>query len=430
MQRVLDYFQVKQRGSTLANEARGALATFLTMAYILLVNPAILKNAGVPVEAAVACTALAAGVCCLLMGLGANFPLALASGMGLNAVVAFQVTPAAGSWQAAMGLVVINGLVVLLLVLTGVREAVMDLIPLDLRRAIGGGIGLFIAFIGLVNAGLVTAGPEGGPPVAAGHLREAPAAIAMIGLIVTAGLFARKVTGALVIGILFSTGIALVTGVSKLPSTFGLPSFAIAFQADVVGALRLDLLPLLLAVLMVDFFDTLGTVTAISEQAGLRDAQGRIPGIRRILAVDSVSAAIGGALGVSSVTSYIESAAGVSEGARTGLHTVLVGLMFLASIFLAPLAGAVPPAATAPALILVGFLMIAQIAAIDFRRAESGIPAFLTLVAIPSTYSIAHGIGFGFISYVAVQALSGRGREVPLLLWIVAAIFGAFFTFA
>jgi AGZA family xanthine/uracil permease-like MFS transporter len=328
-----------------------------------------------------------------------------------------------------MGLVVINGLVILLLVLTGVREAVMDVIPLDLRRAVGVGIGLFIAFIGLVNAGLVIPGPPGGPPVAAGHLREPAAAIAMLGLIVTAVLFARRITGAMVIGIIVSTGVAVAFGVAKLPATFALPDFSNAFQADVAGALRPDLFPLLLAVMMVDFFDSLGTVTAISEQSGLRDDQGRIPGIRRILAVDSASASIGGLLGVSSVTSYIESAAGVSEGARTGLHSVFVGLMFLGSIFLAPIAGVVPAAATAPALILVGFLMMSQVTAIDFRRAQTGIPAFLTLITIPCTYSIAHGIGYGCVSYVAIQMYDDRRKEVHPLMYVVAAIFAVFLIF-
>jgi AGZA family xanthine/uracil permease-like MFS transporter len=237
------------------------------------------------------------------------------------------------------------------------------------------------------------------------------------------------VTGALVLGILAGTAVALALGAAKLPSTFALPDFSIAFQANVAGALRLELLPLLLAIMMVDFFDTLGTVTAIGEQAGLRDAEGRVPGIRRILAVDSAAAAIGGLLGVSSVTSYIESAAGVAEGARTGLHTVLVGLMFLASIFLAPVAGVVPAAATAPALILVGFLMISQVAAIDFRRAERGIPAFLTLIVIPFTYSIAHGIGYGCVSYVAIQVCRGGSKEVHPLMFAVAGVFAVFLIF-
>lgn len=423
------YFEFTRRGTDLATEARGALATFLTMAYILFANPAILKNAGVPFEPAIACTALAAGVCCLLMGFGANFPIALASGMGLNAVVAFQVVPAAGSWQTAMGLVVINGLLILLLVLTGVREAVMEVIPLDLRRAIGAGIGLFIAFIGLVNAGLVVPGAAGGPPVSYGHLQDPAPAIALVGLIVTAGLFARRVTGALVIGILISTAIALATGVTHLPSALAPPSFSIAFQANIPGALRWDLVPLLCAMMMVDFFDTLGTATAIGEQSRLTDERGRIPGIRSILVVDSLSAAIGGLLGVSSVTSYIESAAGVAEGARTGFHSVLVGLMFLGSIFLAPIAGVVPAAATAPALILVGFLMISQLTAVDFTRVDTAVPAFLTLITIPFTYSIAHGIAYGFVSYVAIKLLTGRARDPHPLMYAIATLFAAFLVF-
>jgi AGZA family xanthine/uracil permease-like MFS transporter len=420
------YFDLEGRKTDLPTEARGAVATYLAMAYILFANPAILKNAGVPFEPAVACTALAAGICCVLMGLGANFPLALASGMGLNAVVAFQIAPAAGSWQTAMGLVVLNGALILVLVLTGVREAVMDVIPLDLRRAIGAGIGLFIAFIGLVNAGLVVPGAPGGPPVSYGHLRDAGPAIATLGLVVTAALYARRVTGALVIGIVLCTGVALVTGVTKLPTALHLPSFDIAFQADVPGALRWQLLPLLFAMMMVDFFDTLGTATAIAAQAHLRDEHGRIPGIRQLLVVDSLSATIGGLLGVSSVTSYIESAAGVSEGARTGLHSVLVGLLFLASIFLAPLAGMVPAAATAPALILVGFLMISQMAAVDFKSPDTAIPSFLTLITIPFTYSIAHGIGYGFVTYVGIKVLTGRYRDPHPLMYLVAAVFAAF----
>jgi adenine/guanine/hypoxanthine permease len=415
-----------------------ALATFLTMAYILFANPAILAAAGVPFQAAVACTALAAGICCLLMGLVGNFPIALASGMGLNAVVAYQIAPAAGSWQVAMGLVVLNGLVVLVLVLAGVREAVLDAVPRDLRLAIGGGIGLFIAFIGLVNAQLVVVPPGtlAGlaadpaavlPPVTYGSLSHPSAAIALAGLGITAALAARRVPGAIVLGILFSTGLSLAVGVAHLPSEIAPPSFEIAFQADMFGALRPHLVPLLLALVMVDFFDTLGTAAAISEQAGLTDERGRIPGIRRLLVVDSLSASIGGMLGVSSNTSYIESAAGVAEGARTGLHSVLVGILFLLAIFAAPLAGVVPAAATAPALIMVGFLMLAQMARIDFGRLDTALPAFVTLVTVPLTYSIAHGIGYGFLCFTAIQLLSGRWRDVHPMMYAATGAFGVYF---
>jgi AGZA family xanthine/uracil permease-like MFS transporter len=432
------HFQLRTRGTTAATELRGAVATFLTMAYILFANPAILSAAGVPLEPAVAGTAAAAGICCILMGLCANFPLALASGMGLNAVVAYQVARVAGSWQTAMGLIVLEGVLILLLVLLGLREAVMDAIPADLRRAIGVGIGLFIAFIGAVNARIVVV-PPGTiavlskephavlPPVTAGSLHAPESAIAVIGLILTAALLARRMTGALLIGILISTVLALVWGVAKLPEGLHGPSFATAFHADLSGALRLSLLPTLFALMLVDFFDTLGTATAIADQASLRDGQCRIPGLRRLLIVDSLAASIGGLFGVSSVTSYIESAAGVAEGARTGLHSVFVGLMFFAAIFAAPIAGIVPAAATAPALIVVGFLMCSQIVRINFQALDTAIPAFVILVTLPLTYSISHGIGYGFLTFVAIKLLAGKPRDVHPVMYLVAAAFGAYF---
>jgi AGZA family xanthine/uracil permease-like MFS transporter len=427
---VLRYFQIRERGSTVERELRGALATFLTMAYILFVNPQVLRGAGMPKDVAdslTACTALAAGVCCLLMGLIANFPLALASGMGLNAVVV-GIALKAGSWQIAMGLIVLDGLVTLALVLGGVREAVLNAIPHDLRLATGAGIGLFIALIGLANAGIVRATAIQVAPLSPGSWLNPPTAVALIGLLITAVLVARKVRGALVIGIVLTTLIAFPFGVTQLPHEFHPPSFRAAFHADVLGALRWkQMLPLLFAVIMVDFFDTLGTATAIAEEAKLVDEHGRIPGIRRILAIDSISAAIGGLLGASSVTAYIESAAGVAEGARTGLHTLIVGILFLLSIFLAPVAGIVPAAATAPALILVGFLMMSQAARIEFDHLETAIPAFLTLVTIPLTYSIAHGIGYGFITFVAIKLAALKPREVSPLMYVVAAAFAAYF---
>ncbi|MBI3261715.1 MAG: NCS2 family permease [Acidobacteria bacterium] len=410
------------------------------MAYILFANPTILGAAGVPFEAAVAATALGAGVCSILMGVTANFPLALASGMGLNAVVAFQIAPVAGSWQAAMGLVVLDGIVVTLLVVLGLREAVMNAIPVDLRRAIGVGIGLFIAFIGAVNARLVVV-PPGTigvlakdptavmPPVTHGTLQAPETAVALVGLVVIGYLMWRKFTGALVVGILLSTLVALVMGVAAVPGGDWLrvPSFATVFAADVRTALAPRLLPLLLALVLVDFFDTIGTVTAVAEASGLHGRDSGIPRLRPILFVDSVSASIGGLLGASSVTSYIESAAGVAEGARTGLHSVFVGVMFLLAIFAAPLAGIVPAAATAPALIVVGFLMCHQIVRIDFTKLDTALPAFVTFIVIPFTYSISHGIGYGFIAFVAIKLLSGRVSDVHPLMYGTAAAFAAYF---
>lgn len=433
-------FALKARGSSVAAEARGAVATFLTMAYILFANPGILEAAGVPFASAVACTAAAAGICCLLMGFAANFPLALAPGMGLNAFAAYQIAQLTGSWQVTMGLIVLNGIVILVLVLAGLREAVMHAIPRDLRLAIGGGIGLFIAFIGLVNARIAVV-PEGTlavlgqnpeavmPPVAFGNLANPHAAVAFLGLLLTAYLMARRVKGAIVYGILAAAVLSYlpVFGIGQFPSTFGAPDFRIAFQADILGALRWAFLPILFSFLMVDFFDTLGTVTAISEQSGLHDDKGRVPHLRSILVVDSVSASVGGLFGVSSVTSYVESASGVAEGARTGLHTVFVGMLFLLFIPLAPLASAIPSAATAPALILVGFLMMAQVIRIDFTQLDTAIPAFLTLITIPMTYSISHGIGNGFIAYVVIKVLEGRFRDVHPLMAIVSAAFALYF---
>lgn len=439
-QMLASFFQFDQRKATFTAELRGAVATFLTMAYILVANPLILSAAGIPRESATACTALAAGLCCILMGLLGNFPLALASGMGLNAFVAYQAASLAGSWQAAMGLVVLDGAIVFLLVLFGLRESILRAIPRNLRLAIGSGIGLFIAFIGFVNARIVVVpggtlavlGENPGavmPPVTFGRLANPETAIAAIGLVITAFLVARRIKGAIVLGIAASTAIALLCGIAPLPERWWSlsPDFSIAFQADIRGALKLSLLPILFAFLLVDFFDTLGTVTAISEEGRILDDKGRIPRLKGILFADSLSASIGGLLGVSSVTSYVESAAGVAEGARTGLHTVFVGIFFLLAIFFAPVVGIVPGAATAPALILVGFLMFAQIMRIDFEDLSSTIPAFITFITIPFTYSIAHGIGFGFITYVVIKILSLRLREVHPLMYGVVAAFAAFF---
>ena len=433
-------FDLQARGTTTAREVRGGFATFLTMAYILFANPSILAAAGVPFEAAAAGTAAAAAICTLLMGLGANFPLALAPGMGLNAVVAFQIAGQTGSWQAAMGLVVLNGLVVLALVLVGAREAVMKAIPLDLRRAISVGIGLFIALIGAVNARLVVIPPSSiaalganqlatVPPVTHGSLHAPAPLLALAGLLIMSFLLSKRVSGAIVIGIVATTAAALVLGVSHWPAGTWLrmPRFDTVFQADVRTALDVRFVPLLLSLVMVDFFDTLGTVTAIAETGDLHDREGRIPRLRSILAVDSVSAAIGGAAGVSSVTSYIESAAGVAEGARTGLHNVVVAALFFACMFAAPLIAIVPAAATAPALIVVGFLMCQHIVKMDFAALDTAIPAFLILLMTPLTFSISHGIGYGFLAYVGIKLLRGRARDVAPMMYASAALFAVYF---
>jgi AGZA family xanthine/uracil permease-like MFS transporter len=436
------FFELEARGTTVAREVRGAAATFLTMAYILFANPGILSAAGIPFESAAAATAVAASICCIAMGLLANVPIALAPGMGLNAVVAFQVAAATGSWQAAMGLIVVEGLIVLALVGFGLREAVMNAIPLDLRRAIGVGIGLFIAFIGAVNARLVivpagtvrTLSQQPGavlPPVTFGSLHAPETIVAMVGLLVIAILFSRRQTGAIVIGIAAATALALALGVAHVPAGPWLraPSFDTFFQADLRAVFLPSAVPLVLSLVMVDFFDTIGTATAVGEAAHLHDAEGRLPRIRTVLAVDAASASIGGWLGASSVTSYIESAAGVAEGARTGLHTVIVGLLFAAAILVAPLAGIVPAAATAPALLAVGFLMVQQVTRIDFHHLETAIPSFLIVLLVPLTYSIAHGIGYGFIAFVAISVLAGRAHKVHPVMYLTALAFLGFLVF-
>jgi adenine/guanine/hypoxanthine permease len=434
------FFELQARGTTVAREVRGGTATFLTMAYILFANPAILAAAGMPFRPVVAATALASAVSSLLMAFGANFPIALAPGMGLNAVVAYQVARAAGSWQAAMGLVILDGLLMLVLVLIGLREALLHAIPRDLRRAIGAGIGLFIAFVGAVNARIVVV-PSGTiaelsrsprailPPVTFGTLREPETLVALAGLVVTAALLARRVRGALLLGIAFSTVLALFLGVAHPPSGAWLspPDLSTFGKADLRAALRPEILPLLFSILLVDFFDTIGTSTAIAEEAGLVDEQGRIPRLGRLLVVDSVAASIGGLFGASSVTSYIESAAGVAEGARTGLHTLVVAVLFVACAFAAPVAAIVPAAATAPALVAVGFLMCKQLTRVDFGAVETALPAFVIAIGIPFTYSISHGIGYGFITYVVVQVLSGRARALHPLLVVTALAFAAYF---
>lgn len=436
MNRLVEYFEIEQRGSSVGHEFRGAVATFLTMAYILIANPAILSGAGVPVGSAISCTALAAGICCLLMGFVGRFPLALASGMGLNAFIV-HAAAVTGSWQTAMALVFLDGLIILILVSIGLREAMLDAIPADLRRGIGAGIGLFIALIGAVNSGIVTRGSIPGPPVAPGEFTEPTVLIALASVAITAMLLSRRVPGSILIGIAIAAVALRAVANDAEPinasQLLNLPSFETVGALDLKSLLIIDswktLLPLLVTLLIVDFFDTLGTVTSLGEQSGLLDDQHRAIGLRKILYIDSISASIGGFLGVSSVTSYIESAAGIAEGARTGLHSVFVGIFFLLCVFTAPLVALVPATATASTLIVVGFLMAGSITRIDFKQVDTAIPAFVTLLLIPMTYSISHGIGYGILTFVAIRIFSFRFREVHILMYAAAAVFTAAFAF-
>ena len=439
------FFRFSERGTNLRTEVVAGLTTFMTMAYIIFVNPAILgtEGTGLSVPGVFFATCVAAAVACIAMGLVANFPLALASGLGLNAVVAFTLILGLGlSWQQAMAVVVVEGVLVTVLVLTRLREAVLHAIPHSLKFAIAVGIGLFIAFIGLKNAGLVVPNPE--TYVALGDLTQGPVLLAAFGLIVTLALVARGLRGAIIIGI-FATGIVgMIFGV--VPTPEGIVDFT--FDTSTVGGgvlavgqvLQLSLLPVIFALFMTDFFDTMGTMFAVAQEGKFLDEEGRVPQARRILLVDSLAVILGGSMGASSVTSYIESGSGVAEGGRTGMTSVVVGLLFLLALPFSPLisvfGGSLPipdPAGgndpllvspvTAPALIVVGFLMMTAVRLIPWDHFDEAIPAFLTILTLPLTFNISYGIGFGFISYVLIKLSRGKAGEVHPLLYGTAVLF-------
>lgn len=422
-------FALRGRGTNVRTEIIAGVVTFLTMAYIIAINPLILKDAGLPQEATIAATCLAAAVPTLLMGLWANYPIALAPGMGLNAFLTYSlVIGQRVPWPVAMGVVFVEGVIITLLVLVGARKAVLGAIPAPLKTAIGVGIGLFIAFIGLQHAGWVVRSDA--TLVGAGSFRAAPTLVASLGLLLTAALMARRVPGALLLGVTATTVLAGVATqhfgakLLTLPTeVLALPDLRTFGRLDIAGALSLKLAATIFAFLMTDFFDTMGTVVAVGGQAGLRRADGTMPNLNRVLLVDSLAAAWGGLCSASSATSYVESAAGVSEGGRTGLSSVVVGILFLLAMFFAPLLAIVPKEATAPALIVVGFLMLAQVRDIAFERFDDAFPAFVTLLAIPLTFSIARGIALGFLAYVLLKLLQGRFREVPPLLYLIALLF-------
>jgi AGZA family xanthine/uracil permease-like MFS transporter len=428
------FFKLSERGTSVGTEIRAGVTTFLVMAYIIFVNPAILSAAGFDAPAVAAGTALVAGLLCVLMGVVANYPIAMAAGLGINGAVAFGLVIGDGLTPAgAMGVIVLEGLIVLALVVVGLREAIMNAVPLALKRAIGVGIGLFIMFIGFVDAGLIRQ-PEGDGPVPVEFVfpNSAGAWMALIGLLITVILYVRKVPGALIISILVTAAVGLIIGFTEFPDTFtATPSFATLGDFDLTNVFStLGFVAAALTIfsfMLTDFFDTIGTATAIAEQAELTDEDGNIPGVGKLLFVDSLGAAAGGAAGVSSNTSYIESAAGVAEGGRTGLTSIVVGVLFLVAIFLSPLAALVPVQAAAPVLILIGFLMAGLLKGIDFDDIEEGFPALLTLVLMPLTFSITVGIGAGFVMYVLIKVIKGKMSEVHPLMWVVAIAFLIYF---
>ncbi len=437
MDAIATYFKFEERGTTLATEIKAGVTTFMVMAYILLVNPSILAAAGISIPAAAAATALIAGVMTIAMGIVANAPIALAAGLGINGAVAFGLVLTAGLTPAgAMGVIVLEGVIVTLLVLVGLREAIMRAVPQSLKRAIGVGIGLFILFIGFIDAGIIvkTGGTSAENPVPVTFVFPTEPAhfVFWLGLLITVALWARKIPGALLISILITTVIAIAVGIQKLPSSFtATPDFSTLGAFDIFNVFTvLGTLAAVLTVfsfMLTDFFDTMGTATAISEQAGLVDEEGHPHDVGRILLVDSVAAAVGGAAGISSNTSYIESAAGVAEGGRTGFTSVVTGLLFLAAILLTPLAILVPYVATGPVLVFVGFLMVNLIKGIDFDDIEEGFPALLGIILMPLTFSITVGIGAAFVSYVLIKIIRGKLTEVHPLLWAVAIAFLVYF---
>jgi AGZA family xanthine/uracil permease-like MFS transporter len=433
---IASYFKFAERGTNLGTEVRAGVTTFMVMAYIIFLNPDILSAAGLDKVSGAAATALVAGIMTILMGIIGNYPLALAAGLGINAVVAFTLVLGKGlTLPGAMGVIILEGVVVTVLVLVGLREAIMSAVPLALKRAIGVGIGLFILFIGFVNGGAIIS-PEGGvPPVVPIFPTQPAQFVFWAGLGLTIALWVLKVRGALIISIVLTTVLALIVGVAKIPADFVLTPTSTTFStigkfdlAEVFS--KLGLLTALLtifAIMLTDFFDTMGTVTGVAAEAGLAREDGSVPGIGRVLLVDSVAAIAGGAAGISSNTTYIESAAGVAEGGRTGFTSIVTGVLFLAAVFLSPLAGIVPPQATAPALVIVGYLMFTLISDINVRDMEDGIPALLTMILMPLTYDITIGIGAGFISWVAIKVFKGKMGEVHPLMWLVAAAFVVYF---
>jgi len=463
------YFQIKQRKSSVGQEVRGGLVTFLTMAYIVVLNPLILGftqdtngkflgGGDAPNLAAIAAaTALIAGILTILMGAVANFPLALATGLGINAFVA-RIAAGYMPWEQVMGLVVLEGIIITVLVLTGFRVAVFKAIPTQLKIAISVGIGLFIALIGLVDAGFVRRTQSGPVPVelgAGGNLVGWPVVVFIFGLILIAILYARKTKGAILIGVISATVLAVILesvfkigplftapdkvnpsgwnlNVPALPSSIiATPDFGLLGRFDLFGGFVtagfLTAALLVFTLLITDFFDTMGTMTAIGAEAGLTDRNGNVENADRILLVDSIAAMAGGAGGVSSNTSYIESASGVGEGARTGLARVVTGIALLLTTFLSPLVALVPYEAATPSLIIVGFLMMTQIKDIDWADITIALPAFLTIVLMPFTYSIAVGIGAGFVTHVVLKVATGKSKSIHPLLWVVAGAFVIYF---
>ena len=418
------FFKLKEHGTTVRTEIIAGITTFLTMAYILIVNPLILSETGMDFGAVFTATALSSLIATLVMALVAKLPFALAPGMGLNAFFAYTVCLGMGySWQFALTAVFLEGIIFIVLTFLNVREAIINCIPANIKKAISVGIGLFIALIGLINAKVIVGSPA--TTVSLGSIESPEFVLCMIGLIITAVLHAYKVKGALLIGIVISTIIGFPLGLTKPPSgSWAPPSLApIFFKFDFSQVFTLDMVIILFTFLLVDMFDTVGTLIGVSTKAGLITKEGKVPRAKEALMADAVGTTVGACLGTSTVTTFVESAAGVEEGGKSGLTSLTVAVMFFLSLFLAPLFLMIPSAATAPALILVGLFMISPVKDIDLSDMTEALPAFLTMFMMPMTYSISEGIVFGILSYVLLKALTGKAKDVPVLTYIVAVIF-------
>lgn len=418
------HFQLAAHGTSVKTEMLAGLTTFLTMAYIIFVNPDILSAAGMPRDAVFVATCLAAALGSAIMGLYANYPIALAPGMGLNAYFAFAVVKGMGvSWRVALGAVFISGLLFIVVSLFRVREAIVNAIPRSLKFAISAGIGLFLAIIGLKNAGLIAAHPA--TFVTLGDLHQSGPVLAVLGFFLIVALEQRKVPGAIIIGILAVTVAAVAAGLTPFGGIVAAPPSIMPtfLQMDIAGALNMGLVTVILTFFLVELFDASGTLIGVAHRAGLLDKDGRLPRLKKALLADSTAIAAGAVLGTSSTTAYIESAAGTSVGGRTGLTAVTVAVLFLAALVFAPLAGTVPAYATAPALCYVAVLMLRGLSEIDWDDLTEAAPAVVTAITMPFTFSIAHGIAFGFISYAAIKLLAGRVKELPPMVAVIALVF-------
>jgi len=430
------FFQLKARGTTVRTEVLAGITTFMTMAYILAVNPDILSVTGMNQGALLTATALSAMVATLVMALVANLPFALAPGMGINAFFAFTVCLGMGkSWQFALAAVLIEGIIFIILTACDVREAIINAIPLPIKHAMSAGIGLFIALIGLNHAGIVTTGMSAAPDGSLsgilcqlGDLQTPDALVALAGILIGGVLLSLRVRGALLMAMLAAAAIGIPLGVTMLPAGWSPVSMPpslkpLLFQFDFSQFFTLDMVVVVVTFLFVDLFDTVGTLIGVASEADMLDEQGHVPNVKRALFADAIGTTFGAACGTSTVTTYVESAAGVADGGRTGLTALTVAILFGLSLFFAPLFHIIPSAATAPALVLVGFFMMSPILKIDWKDATLGIPCFLTIVVMPFSFSIADGIAFGIVSYVLLKGLTGQARELRPLILLLAAIF-------